>query len=56
MSICFAREATWIRSIIGELGFNTATTLYDDHQASIAIALNPIGHTRAKQIDIRLHY
>ena len=48
----------WLRSITSELGFasNTAITLYGDNQASIAIARNPVGHTRAKQIDIRYHY
>jgi len=53
-----ARELMWLRSKTSELGFasNTAITLYGDNQASIAIARNPLGHTRAKQIDIRYHY
>ena len=53
-----ARELMWLRTIMGELGFKTdrAITLYGDNQASIAIARNPVGHTRSKQIDIRYHY
>jgi hypothetical protein len=31
-------------------------TIALNQAASIAIAHNPVGHTRAKQIDIRFHY
>jgi len=50
-----ARELMWLRSIMTELGFSPSKpiTLYGDNQASISIAKNPVGHTRAKQIDIR---
>ncbi len=43
---------------MSELGFGSGKpiTLYGDNQASISIAKNPVGHTRAKQIDIRFHY
>ena len=53
-----ARELMWLRSIMSELGFapGKPITLYGDNQASISIAKNPVGHTRAKQIDIRFHY
>jgi hypothetical protein len=35
-----------------------ATTLYgdNDNRASLALAQNPIGHSRSKQIDIRYHF
>ena len=48
----------WLRSIMTELGFSPSKpiTLYGVNQASISIAKNPVGHTRAKQIDIRFHY
>jgi hypothetical protein len=48
----------WLRSLLSELGFapSRSITLYGDNQASISIAHNPVGHTRAKQIDIRFHY
>jgi len=41
-----------------ELGFSPRKpiTLYGDNQASISIAKKFVGHTRAKQIDIRFHY
>jgi len=53
-----SRELMWLRSIMSELGFapDKPITLYGDNQASISIAKNPVGHTRAKQIDIRFHY
>ena len=52
------REAMWLRAMLGELGYkpNEPTMLYGDNQASIVIALNPVAHTRSKQIDIRFHY
>jgi len=48
----------WLRSIMSELHFAPIQpiTLYGDNQASISIAKTPVGHTRAKQIDIRYHY
>ncbi len=48
----------WLRSIMSELHFapSQPITLYGDNQASISIAKTPVGHTRAKQIDIRYHY
>ena len=53
-----ARELMWLRSILYELGFKPhgPTTLYGDNQAAIAIAKNPVAHSRSKQIDIRYHY
>lgn len=53
-----AREMMWLRSLLYELGFNPkgATTIFCDNQAAIAIAKNPVAHTRSKQIDIRFHY
>ncbi|RSH83025.1 hypothetical protein EHS25_005735 [Saitozyma podzolica] len=47
-----------LRSLLTELGFapSRSNKLYGNNQASIAIAQNPVGHTRAKQIDIRFHY
>ena len=52
------REAMWLRAMLGELGYGPKdpTVLYGDNQASIVIALNPVAHTRSKQIDIRFHY
>jgi len=53
-----AREMMWLRSLLYELGFNPSgpTTIFCDNQAAIAIAKNPVAHTRSKQIDIRFHY
>ena len=52
------REAMWLRAMLGKLGYGSKdpTVLYGDNQASIVVALNPVAHTRSKQIDIRFHY
>ena len=34
----------------------TATMLQTDNQGAIALAKNPVHHTRAKHIDIRYHF
>jgi hypothetical protein len=58
-----AREAMWLRAphrarvcTITQFAPSRSIKLYGDNQASISIAHNPVGHTRAKQIDIRFHY
>lgn len=53
-----AREVIWLRSLLLELGQeqNGPTLLNGDNKASIALAQNPVAHTRSKQIDIRFHY
>jgi len=57
-SLKLLANGMWLRSIMSELGFapNKPITLFGDNQTSISIAKDPMGHTRAKQIDIRFHY
>jgi hypothetical protein len=52
-----AREATWLRSLLKELGFKQDTTrLNCDNQGAISLANNPGMHARSKHIEVRHHY
>jgi hypothetical protein len=53
-----AKEAVWLRQLLGELGVNThhSTVLHMDNQSAIAIARNPEFHDRTKHIEIRHHF
>ena len=53
------QEACWLRSLHSELGIlqtNVPTLLHSDNEGSIAMAKNPIFHSRAKHIDICWHW
>jgi hypothetical protein len=48
-----SRQAVWIQSLLGELGFKIRTIpIYGDNQGSIFIASNPVQERRSKHIDI----
>ncbi|KAG7529891.1 hypothetical protein FFLO_05339 [Filobasidium floriforme] len=51
------REAIWWRSFTTELGMGSdePTLLYEDNQACIKLAQNPIAHARSKHIDVKYH-
>jgi len=51
------KEAVSLRTLLTELDFppTTATIIHADNQGCIALANNPVSHTRAKHIDIH-HY
>jgi len=53
-----AKEALWLRSLIGEVfGRPTEpTTLYGDNQSAIALAKDHQYHARTKHIDVRFHF
>jgi hypothetical protein len=53
-----AREITWLRSVVGELGNlpPSPTPLYCDNQSAIALAKNGLMNARTKHIDLRYHY
>jgi hypothetical protein len=55
-----AKEATWIRTFLFELGFgpveNVATRIYSDNQGCIALSKKPTYHSRTKHIDVRYHF
>jgi len=51
-----ARQVTWIRSLLGELGYKLkAIPICGDNQGSIFMASNPATEPRSKHIDIRYH-
>ena len=52
------KEAIWLYTLLTELDFpsTTATMIYADNQGCIALANNPVSHSRAKHIDIRHHF
>ena len=51
------QEAVWLRKLLAELNLpNKPVMMMEDNQGAIAIAKNPIAHSRTKHIDIRYHY
>ena len=52
------KEAIWLRVLLEEMGFKqiSATTIHVDNQGCIALAHNPVNHSRVKHIDIRHHF
>ena len=52
------KEAMWLRSLLQELGFNNNEPIIinGDNQSSLALAQNPLFHSRTKHIDIRWHF
>jgi hypothetical protein len=54
-----AKELKWMRQFLTELGhgdLKSATVLNSDNQGAIALAKNPVSHSRAKHIDLRHHF
>lgn len=53
-----AKEAIWIRRLIGELfkPLSEPTTLFSDSQSAIALTKDGHFHARTKHIDIRYHF
>jgi len=52
------KEVIWLRTLLQELDLSQkkATIIYTDNQGSIALAHNPVLHSRAKHIDIQHHF
>jgi hypothetical protein len=55
------KELKWVRTLLAELGYSNGksdnpTNLFSDNQGAIALAKNPVSHSRAKHIDIRHHF
>jgi hypothetical protein len=53
-----AKEAMHLRALLLTLGVDISqgTVIYEDNQAAIKIAENPVLHDRTKHIDIRYHF
>lgn len=58
MALCHAsKEAIWIQKLLMDLGIeNTEIILYEDNQGCLALANNPVNHTRTKHIDVQYHF
>jgi hypothetical protein len=56
------KELKWVRTLLAELGYSNGksdqdpTDLFSDNQGAIALAKNPVSHSRAKHIDLRHHF
>ena len=57
-SLNATKEAIWLRVLLEDMGFpqTMATLIHADNQGCIALARNPVAHSRAKHIDIRHHF
>jgi len=55
-----AKEIKWICQLFEELHYGItprpSTILKMDNQGALALAKNPVHHTRSKHIDIKHHY
>lgn len=52
-----AQEGIWLKRLLGDLGVKSiSTVILEDNQGAIAIAENPVNHSRTKHIDIRYQY
>jgi hypothetical protein len=56
------KQGYWIRALLGELNRyqylpeSRATPIFSDNQSCIALARDPVAHSRTKHIDVRYHY
>ena len=52
-----AQEAAWLQKLLTDLQIPTKPiVIKEDNQGAIALARNPIAHSRTKHIDIRFHF
>ena len=53
-----AQEATWLRRLLADIKAQPGrpTNIKEDNQNTIAIARNPVSHTRTKHIDVQFHF
>ncbi|CEG49116.1 gag-pol polyprotein [Plasmopara halstedii] len=51
------QEMVWLRQLLKDLEYqvNVPTTIYKDNQGCIALAKNPVYHTRTKHVDIKYY-
>jgi hypothetical protein len=60
MSLAAAtQQAVFLRALLGEFGLlreHEPTRIHEDNQACIKFGSDPVGHTRAKHIDIKYHF
>ncbi len=59
MALCAStQEVFWIQSLLEEIEYLSSkpATIYEDNQACIGLATNPVHYARSKHIDIKYHF
>ena len=51
-----SKEAIWLARLVGDLGIQHIPVLHSDSQSAIALARNPVFHSKSKHIDVRYHF
>ena len=54
-----AKEAIWLRGLLNQIRPNMGlqtVIIFGDNQGAIALAKNPLHHSRVKHIDIQYHW
>ena len=52
-----AQEVAWLQKVLLDLQMSSQPiVMMEDNQGAIALANNPIAHSRTKHIDIRFHF
>ncbi|MCO5571893.1 hypothetical protein L7F22_025641 [Adiantum nelumboides] len=50
-----SKEAMWVSRLVGDLGIHQTPVLHCDSQSAIALAKNPVFHSKSKLIDVKYH-
>ena len=51
-----SKEAIWLARLVGDLGIQQVPVLHSDSQSAIALAKNPVFHSKSKHIEVRYHF
>ena len=51
-----SKEALWLARLVGDLGIQHIPVLHSDSQSAIALARNPVFHSKSKHIEVRYHF
>ena len=51
-----SKEAIWLARLVGDLGMQHIPVLHSDSQSAIALARNPVFHSKSKHIDVQYHF
>ncbi|MCO5563985.1 hypothetical protein L7F22_017640 [Adiantum nelumboides] len=50
-----SKEAVWLACLVGDMGIHKVLVLHCDSQSAIALAKNPMFHSKLKHIEVRYH-
>ncbi|MCO5572956.1 hypothetical protein L7F22_026718 [Adiantum nelumboides] len=50
-----SKEAVWLACLVGDLGIHEVLILHCDSQSGIALAKNPVFHSKSKHMEVRYH-